>query len=74
MKKHVVMIALAAAALLLVQLAPLRADAAPKPLKVFILAGQTYTHGEGRRCERRAPEHQDDTAPCGKSDRQQGAG
>jgi len=48
MKKHVVgALALAAAALLLVQLAPLRADAAPKPLKIFILAGQSNMEGQG---------------------------
>jgi hypothetical protein len=34
------------AALLLAQLAPLRADAAPKPLKVFILAGQSNMDGQ----------------------------
>jgi len=37
---------LALAALLLVQLAPLHADAAPKPLKVFILAGQSNMDGQ----------------------------
>jgi hypothetical protein len=37
---------LATAALLLAQLAPLRADAAPKPLKVFILAGQSNMDGQ----------------------------
>ena len=47
MRKHAVGAAvLAAAALLLVQLAPLRADAAPKPLKVFILAGQSNMDGQ----------------------------
>jgi len=34
------------AALLLVQLAPRHADAAPKPLKVFILAGQSNMDGQ----------------------------
>jgi len=47
MKKHVLgTLAIAAAALLLVQLAPLRADAAPKPLKVFVLAGQSNMDGQ----------------------------
>jgi len=47
MKKHVAgSFALAAAALLLAQLAPLYAEAAPKPLKVFILAGQSNMDGQ----------------------------
>jgi alpha-galactosidase len=47
MKKHVAgSFALAAAALLLAQLAPLHAEAAPKPLKVFILAGQSNMDGQ----------------------------
>jgi hypothetical protein len=37
---------LALAVLLLVQLAPLHAGAAPKPLKVFILAGQSNMDGQ----------------------------
>ena len=45
MKKHVVG-ALALAALLLVQLSPLHAEAAPKPLKVFILSGQSNMDGQ----------------------------
>ena len=49
MKKHVLgTLAIAAAALLLVQLAPLRADAAPKPLKVFVLAGQSNMDGQAK--------------------------
>jgi len=47
MGKHVVIIALAAAALLLAPLAMLHAAAAPKPLKVFILAGQSNMEGQG---------------------------
>jgi hypothetical protein len=46
MKKHVVGAFALAAAALLAQLAPLRADAAPKPVKVFILAGQSNMDGQ----------------------------
>jgi hypothetical protein len=44
--KSKTLLQLTLAALLLVQLAPLRADAAPKPLKVFILAGQSNMDGQ----------------------------
>jgi arylsulfatase A-like enzyme len=47
MKKHMVMIALAAAALLSAPPVMLRAADGPKPLKVFVLAGQSNMEGQG---------------------------